>query len=197
VFASHDSAQIRDLSTRVMWLDGGRLRMLGGAEEVIGSFEMSMYDQTLAATPPGEERGGRLGSGQYEITGVDLTTRGGRPADSIPSGWPLSIDIDYRVHADVRSVIFGVSVHTERGERCFDISTDGTGLAVPGGRRRGRVRLSIDRLELVDGLHHVDVGIYAGDWSQALDYQWQARWIRVIGPRSRGPIAPPHVWELS
>jgi len=197
VFASHDSSQIRALSNRVMWLDGGRLRMLGAPEEVIGSFEMSMYDQTLAATPPGEERSGRLGSGEYEITSVDLTTREDRPANSIPSGWPLNIDITYRAHADVRHVIFGVSVHTERGERCFDVSTDGAGVAAPHGLRTGTARLSIERLDLVGGRYHVDAGIYTGDWSHALDYQWQARWMTVLGPRSRGPMAPPHSWGLS
>jgi hypothetical protein len=60
---------------------------------------------------------------------------------------------------------------------------------------KGRVVLDVDRLDLVSGSYHVDVGIYGPEWSEAFDYRWQDQWFEVIGQGSRGPIAPPHRWR--
>jgi len=42
VFVSHQMNQIRRLCTRVIWIDGGRLRMDGSAAEVVSSYESAM-----------------------------------------------------------------------------------------------------------------------------------------------------------
>jgi len=42
IFVSHQMNQIRRLCTRVIWIDGGRLRMDGPAAEVVSSYESAM-----------------------------------------------------------------------------------------------------------------------------------------------------------
>jgi lipopolysaccharide transport system ATP-binding protein len=42
VFVSHQMNQIRRLCTRVIWIDGGRLRMDGPTAEVVSSYESAM-----------------------------------------------------------------------------------------------------------------------------------------------------------
>lgn len=38
LFVSHSSEQVREICDRALWLDGGRVRMIGTADEVIHSF---------------------------------------------------------------------------------------------------------------------------------------------------------------
>lgn len=39
LFVSHSIAQIREMCSRVLWLEHGRVRMLGDAAEVCGCYE--------------------------------------------------------------------------------------------------------------------------------------------------------------
>jgi homopolymeric O-antigen transport system ATP-binding protein len=60
-----------------------------------------------------------------------------------------------------------VSVSREDGLICYDVTTGGDGHFLPELVGEGRIRLTIDRLDLVAGNYYVDVGAYEREWSYA------------------------------
>ena len=63
VLVSHQMNQIRRLCDRVAWVDGGRLRRVGNAGEVLAAYETAMFasDSTTEGTRQGPERAKFLG----------------------------------------------------------------------------------------------------------------------------------------
>jgi lipopolysaccharide transport system ATP-binding protein len=63
VLVSHQMNQIRRLCDRVAWVDGGRLRRVGSAGEVLAAYETDMFaaDPTTAGTRQGPEGAKFLG----------------------------------------------------------------------------------------------------------------------------------------
>lgn len=43
LLVSHDMDEIREFSDRVIWLDGGKVRMEGDAQEVVDAYERTLY----------------------------------------------------------------------------------------------------------------------------------------------------------
>lgn len=195
VVTSHFMDQIRRLCSRVVWLSGGQRRAIGATEEVVERYERAMTDNVPRETAA--DGAVRMGTGEVEITGVRLLDGDGRPTGRIVSGHGLVVEVEYLAHETVPDAIFGVSAHTEDGERCFDFSTAADGHVVGRLAASGCVRLHLDRLDLVGGRYRLDVGIYEADWDRPYDYRWRAYPFEVVGATSPGPLGPPHRWSLS
>jgi lipopolysaccharide transport system ATP-binding protein len=192
LLASHDLGQVRRLCDRAIWLEGGAIVARGSPEEVTGSYARAVHSVRKHPDQNGTEASteGR----QMNIGAVHLSTRDGPLDRPLPSGWPLRIGIAwYQERPATLSASFGVSLHNANGERCLDLVSPR--LETDGVTAEGMVVLEMDRLDLVAGHYHVDVGVYDPEWSETFDYRWQHQWLEVIGNGSRGPMAPPHRWR--
>lgn len=194
VVASHSMGELERLCTRALWLVEGNVEAIGPTAEVVERYR----DKMLLAVPTvsAGESGRRIGSGEVEIRAVRLLDRHGRETGRIASGQPLTVVVEYVCHAAVPAVIFGVSAHTRDGLRCFDLHTpDGSPVSPPAGGE-GRVRLTIERLDLAGGNYALDVGAYEANWTNPYDYHWHEYPLEVLSPMSTGPLLPPHRWSV-
>ena len=192
LLASHDLAQVRKLCHRAVWLDRGAVVAIGSPEEVTGSYARTAHARGGVVEQGQAEPA--VGPKQVSIKSVDMSSRDEPLDQPLPSGWPLSIALAWsQEQPTALSASFGVSIHNAKGERCLDLMSPP--LETDGVTSRGRVVLELDRLDLVAGRYHIDVGIYDPQWSGAFDYRWKHLWLDVIGNSSRGPIGPPHRWR--
>ena len=93
LFVSHNIGAVRALCKRVVWLETGRVKMIGDAEEV-----------TLRYLSGGAAAGGEItaqqhmrGSGHVRIVRAAVTTVNGSPKDSFLIGEPVRLKLDYAV----------------------------------------------------------------------------------------------------
>jgi len=210
VIVSHQVNQVRELCDEVLWLHNGHLVAHGDPEMVVGQYatEMSatkkrrlrsvVTDEGDADDPTFrvKKKAHRFGTKEMEITDVLLRTKTGDVVQSLPAGHPLTVEVVYQAPQPITDPIFNVVITRDR-QVCCAVNTNGEteALALSG---NGRFTLEFDRLDLVNGLYHVDVGIHAPDWSHAYDYHWHLYPLQITANdgSQKGVLRPPFRWRL-
>lgn len=122
LFVSHNMAAITRLCRWGIWLDQGRLRDFGTAEEIVGRYfaagvqalgELSFHDR------PGEAPGSEF----IRLQAVRLRAGDGQVTTSIDARSSLSVEIEYEVLRPAASLRVGFSLTAHDGTVVFS-STD-------------------------------------------------------------------------
>ena len=210
VIVSHQVTQVRELCDEVLWLHNGHLVAHGDPEMVVGQYstEMSLTKKRRlrsvvsndadADDPTFRARGKkhRFGTNEMEITAVLLRDKAGDVVRSLPAGEPLTVEVVYKAPKTIAEPIFNVVITRER-QVCCAVNTAGEeDVEVVAGN--GRFTLEFDRLDLVNGLYHIDVGIHAANWSHAYDYHWHLYPLEITANDGghKGVLRPPFRWRL-
>jgi lipopolysaccharide transport system ATP-binding protein len=207
---SHASAQIRALCDEVIYLRKGRLVAHGPTDETLALYETSATPGSLQPAskeaqsiplPTGkllQVNVNRFGSLEAEISSVAFLNEQGARTRTILSGGALCIEIFIRSEAAIRGTLAAVSIHLPDGTVVFDSNSDVGGLNLRETHDSSIVRLSIDRLDLIEGTYAVSVGIYAADWEYAYDFHSEAYPLAVIGlGTGKGFLNPPLKWSFA
>jgi lipopolysaccharide transport system ATP-binding protein len=210
VIVSHQVNQIRELCDEVLWLHNGHLVAHGDPEMVVGQYSTEMSStkkrrlrSVIASdgevddpTFRNKQKAHRFGTKEMEITEVLLRDNTGTAVQSLPTGHPLTVEVAYWAPQPIAAPIFNVVITRDR-QVCCAVNTNGEteARALSG---NGRFTLEFDRLDLVNGLYHVDVGIHATDWSHAYDYHWHLYPLQITAEVGghKGVLRPPFRWRL-
>ncbi|MBI4320984.1 MAG: ABC transporter ATP-binding protein [Chloroflexi bacterium] len=193
VLVSHDLSMVGNLCDRVCWLEGGRLRQVGETDEVVETYLAAIQGNGSALAKPSLGRAvnaagqlafglNRWGSQEVEIASVTLHDTKGARRRLFEAGQGMTLEIGYRRRSNVREAVFQLAFCREDGTRCFDVNTWADGVPIRGLDDDGRVRLSIDRIDLSAGTYTIDVGVYSPDWAQIYDFHWQSYSFDVFSP---------------
>jgi lipopolysaccharide transport system ATP-binding protein len=122
LFVSHDATDVKALCARCLWLEHGRMRRLGEADDVVARYLASTLNPRQRPEQPGvaeeqakaiatPEKGvHRFGNRAAEVTGISL------PGDPAHDSW-------LRMHVTAKSIIaapiVGFLVRNEKGENIF------------------------------------------------------------------------------
>jgi lipopolysaccharide transport system ATP-binding protein len=196
LLTSHVVTHVKRICSRSIWLQNGLVRLDGPTEQVMESYE-NMMRRDLPA--PEELAGGgmRIGTRRVEIVEARLLDRDGAPSTHIAGGAPVAIEMDYRAHERVPDAIVSVTLHEDgSGTPVVDVNTDAERVRVGELGGEGTLRLDLERLDLAPGIYHLDVGLYGAEWTEVLDYLWQAHTFEVVGDPAEGPLAPPRSWTV-
>ena len=199
LMASHDLAQVGGLCDEAIWLQAGRVRKSGPAEEVVAAYEDASRSETMERTPPPRARAGatgglelrrnRFGSQELRITNVRLNDA---PEARLEPG--ATLQLSARVEADEtpRRALLGVTVR--RAADSVELINEHVELGSVVADQE--VSLELVRLDLAPGSYLVDVGLYEIDWSYAYDYHWGVYRLDVAGRPSPGRLLhPPVRWS--
>ncbi len=161
LFVSHNSAAVASLCKRGVVLDGGRLVFDGTQTEALDYYGCL---NPVAVQQNGVE-GVRAGSGEVQITGVELRAPGGKPLGTARSGQDIELWLRFRRNVAGRwpGLCVRVHVETEFGTPVFvqfnDLSharvIDGPG-ELPAS---GAFVCSIPALPLAPALYHIETEI--------------------------------------
>jgi lipopolysaccharide transport system ATP-binding protein len=190
LFASHDLEQVEDQCSRAIWLDNGRIRARGDAEQVVGEYRDAMRTETFSRTPePGEGadqelelRTNRFGS--QEVTINDVSVMGSSDGEATTEvDETFSIDFTLRREGSpLPPPVISVAIfRAEDDVLCCQSSTDSDDIVVGEIRGEKRVAFRWDSMELLPGEYVIDVGVYKADWEYAYDFHWHAYRLRVVG----------------
>jgi ABC-type polysaccharide/polyol phosphate transport system ATPase subunit len=204
LFASHSLEEVAERCDEAIWLQYGRVRAAGPADEVVERYREAMKLDTLAITPEGPAEGGmefgtnRFGSQAVTIDAVRAFASDGLPLRELQPGQGMRVELDVRAQESAKPVVATVAISRladdvlcletsseELGSVPIDVSTDGV-----------RLELGFDRLDLNTGEYSLDVGVYEPGWSYAYDYQWHVHTFRVGGMLgTKGVVVPSSRWH--
>lgn len=169
VFVTHAVDRVRDVCSRAVCLDHGRVAFIGDSDEVVREFRKLIHGEAHLEAAPGEERGTR----EIEITSVDIHDGNGQVRQVFRAGDYLEVVIDVQADVPVRDPVVGIMIFDERGYAVFGTNTSRRGIDLGITKGKMRVRYMIDKLPLLDGTYSLTVGVTSRD-SRTV-YHWQER----------------------
>ena len=151
LFVSHQLAMVDNLCTNGLFLEQGRVRLLGSAREVIAAYAQRAIHR-------GEEslvdRPNRRGSGVIRFVRARLLTESGQPAEALVSGGTFQFELTIKNPSAnaLRSVHVSVGIDSALGQRITTWSTTYAGgdFAV-GAAPEFTVRIALPRVALIPG----------------------------------------------
>ncbi|HEX6548833.1 MAG TPA: ABC transporter ATP-binding protein [Candidatus Dormibacteraeota bacterium] len=196
VLVSHDLGTVRQMCDRVAWIEGGRLRQVGTAADVVDAYVDSVREEESRTEPDAASGTDRPA---IELGHVRLLDRAGHAVDSIEAGADLTVEIPYRVHRTVTEPVFGVAIHRGDGLYVYGTNTsvDGVGLGRLAGQ--GALRLSFPALDLLSGTYRVTVSILgsARPGAPVVDSHYQRYTFRARSAKGdQGLVRLDHEWEV-
>ena len=180
LFVSHAMGSIRSLCTEVLWLEKGRIRMMGAPADVINSYLESASDV--------EESGDlstlkRIWPGHGETLAVSAVhVNGGEP---VLHGEPLTLSVHFKLSRPAGDLAFEIGLNSLDGIRVLtlDSNLDGTHRSFSG-PHEGVITVRVPELNLQLGKYSVDVSVRSGE-QIGLDHLQACAWVSVLpGPRT-------------
>ena len=198
LFVSHDLPAVQRLCTRVLWLDGGRLRRDGPPREVTEAYFDAMIGSppddeaearaadetdaeagrpTPAPTAAGATAGHAVvaaGGSGARLTDVQLVDARGRPVLSVRGGERVTLRVDVdRGQALLRPVV-GFYVKDRFGQQLFGENTFAA-TAPPAGAASCRLRAHFTFVmpRLYPGQYLVAVAVADGTQADHVHHEWQ------------------------
>jgi len=213
VFVSHALALVEELSTRVLWLDRGRVRLVGEPRRVVDAYRQDVAEQESAnhradkeareqrpapaAANGGEDEPSRWGSRVAEISRLRLLGADGGERYHFASGEPVVFEIEAIAHQPQTDFVFGVALATPRGVEVWGTNSDLAGYEPAELAGEATARLVCPELRLAPGEYRVDVAVHARDGAP-YDYRRRLTAFTVTSDeRGVGIYFPEHRWEFS
>jgi ABC-type polysaccharide/polyol phosphate transport system ATPase subunit len=199
VLVSHTMPSILQHSTRVLWIDHGKVQAFGDPEETVERYLRSV--QAQAAPGSGAEPEARpVSDSPIRIAGVTLRDAAGRATDSIVYGQPASVDVAYSVDRPVDDPVVAVTFQDVRGYPLGSLTSRLDGLRLDAAEGDGVVRLVLSPVLFTRGSYGVTVAIHDSRIQRYYDLKASAAKFMVEGPSvaSRevsGHVIYPHRWE--
>jgi hypothetical protein len=139
----------------------------------------------------------RWGSREIEIDNVRMFDAAGREKYIFKADEPLAIQFDVEAHAVESDFVFGIGVYNGEGISCYGSNTLLENYAPRRIQGRGRVRLTVPALGLVNGTYFLDIAVHKRD-GYPFDYHHFQYTFRVVSShRDVGIARIPHRWEFS
>ena len=192
LIVTHQLDLVERFCDAALWLDRGVVRAEGDPKRVVDAYllDVARSDRPSAASAQ------RWGSGEVQIAAVTLHGPSGA-ADVFESGSPLELRFRVRASQPTTDFVFGFAIFNADGVCCY-----GTNTQLEGGRPGelsgdADVRLSIERLDLVEGTYTLDVAVHRENGAP-YDYHRKLHTFRVTSRvKDIGVYRPRHRWQFS
>jgi len=201
LFVSHSLDQVQRLSRRAVWLDEGRVRAIGPADEVVIDYLSRGWrseEIRLLDTGDAHGRGRRWGSGEAVITGTEFLDASGRKARAFRTGQPFTARIHYLAHQPIRRPAFGVAIYRADGTHVTGPNTARSGYEIEVIDGEGTVDYVIDALPLLPGRYEFTAAIYDYHSVHPYDHQHRAYSFEILPGgtvEKEGVVHIPCRWE--
>jgi lipopolysaccharide transport system ATP-binding protein len=176
LFVTHNMAAVRALCTAGILLEEGRVKCFGSADEAVERYiaggELSAYNGVIADNLPRA-----YSTGEAKLRRVHLEGKSGNPIQTLLTGEPLQIRIEWEVFGPLSAAIIEVGIMDSEGRQITQsLSSDQHGDFDPMPAGRHQIHLRIDevffpgRYSLLAGIHKKD-GTTIDFVERALDFE--------------------------
>jgi lipopolysaccharide transport system ATP-binding protein len=200
LFVSHNLGAVKNLCTRAVLLDGGRVKGIGTTDDIIRQYLDGLVDE--AAGIRLGDRDDRLGNGSVRLQAVEIRNAQGQSAGAVQTGDAFHIDFHYTSARPLDDMSVAWNVRDELGQPLFRASSYDTNQEHRDFPASGRVRCTVPRLPLVPGRYHATVEIRVH--GVVADYL-QSAFVLIVEPgdfygtgrvNAHSPVLLDHTWQL-
>ncbi|MFN2608175.1 MAG: ABC transporter ATP-binding protein [Acidimicrobiales bacterium] len=152
VLVSHGLGPLRSLCDQAAWLDGGELRAVGDAAEVIDDYIGESHGDRQTSD---SGQGSRWGSGEGRIERIELLDAEDRPVTNVRSGSPVTLRFSWSTSQPLSKAVIGLAIHNLEGVLVTGCNTRETAALPQVVEGRGHVDYRIDSLALLPDAYDV------------------------------------------
>lgn len=183
VIVSHSLAQVEQICERSIWIDGGKIRMVGSPNEVHPQYLEYMGQKRRPIKPAAaaaksdpdknaenpEEKGTAACITKAELIGEESSDSG-----KFRTGERVTLKIHYKaVPEKLNGVLVGLIFFRNDKLQCYGTNTQRERLTEFTLKEEGVITCEFDKLNLVSGSYWIDIALRAKDMF-AYDYKAQA-----------------------
>ncbi|MEY4401352.1 MAG: hypothetical protein RL072_1217 [Actinomycetota bacterium] len=192
---SHSLGLVQQLCNTVVWLEKGRVKMVGDANDVIASYTGNTYGNFTQVDAGSKTR---WGTGDAQVTQVALVDTNEQPLDTIQSGGEIRVAIEINSHVRLESPVVHVKLETVTGELVWATSTQRGTATLRMLDGPGRAVLHAPSVPLAEGTYYVSVVIT--DATGGTEYDHCQHWakLHVSGGQANdsGIVSMPSTWSI-
>lgn len=209
IMVSHDLTAVERWSDEALWLEDGVIRERGSPRRVIDLYRQCITQQEGRAIAAESPRGTdevrqaattvvqhRCGNRDVEIVAVKMLDSSRQERYAYRSGEPTCVCLHYKVHRGVREPVFGIAILRSDGLRCYGTNTAIDGVSLPPLGHEGTVEVSLERLDFIEGIYYLDVGVQAKDGQPYDQHHRLYAFIVTSELRDTGVVQIPHHWTI-
>lgn len=183
LLVTHSLPHVQEMCSRALWLNRGKLMMLGTPQEVVTRY--LQHNTTEEAKRLAEIQDQDLQEleekvKEIRIAHVKITNSADEEQTIFTTGEPLKIHIQYETQRPVESPIFGIGVYRHDGVHVTGPNTDFANCPLPTLSGVGTVVYTIPSLPLLSGLYEFSIAIADKSYLIIHDFHARAFPIRVV-----------------
>ena len=198
VFISHNLNAVQRICDRAIFLSNGAVIQDGEVEPVIRAYRQQFIQrerEQFQASLQREQANGGASRG-LRITDVQLRDAAGAPTDSLQTGEPARIEVNYVCARRIEYPVVSISIERMDGLLCYEASTRAGGVATQPLEGQGVITLRFQALNLLPNAYRVSVEVGEAGSSAPLDLRRQGCFFTTTSSRSeRGAVRLDHAWD--
>jgi ABC-type polysaccharide/polyol phosphate transport system ATPase subunit len=192
LFVSHDMGAVKSMCQWVVLMDKGEILEQGTAEKVADEYlkrAKARGNERMSAINRGTSAYPRWGSGEIEVTGIEIVGADGKPAHAFSTGEPFTVRLRWTAHKDSKEPVFGLGLYRSDGTYVNGSNHQwrDTPIHVRDVRagESGEVEMRADALQLLQGQYYLTTFVYdhAKASPTAIDHREHALTFEVLDPR--------------
>lgn len=151
VLVSHDYEMIRNMTSKALLLDHGRVQAWSSTREVTRHYRKMLFEEEArlwagtdagalpAVRPEHQEPAPSFGIGGATITGVRILGANGQPCSVFATGEPISIEIATQIDTRLDHLNIGVVIRTLEGLKIYSWGSFNQDIAIWAGIEQGKI----------------------------------------------------------
>lgn len=171
IFVSHGLSQVQQLCEKAVWIDRGEVKTIGPSAEVITQYtgESLNADRRIEG-----EIGERWGSGEAQITGLQLLDAAGAQLAYATTFRPMTIRINFTTHLPVENPVFGVRISHIDGKNVWGTNTKRRAVVIPRISGSGYIDLELPHVPFLEGTYELTAAISDNSEVHVFDH-WEKK----------------------
>jgi hypothetical protein len=137
-------------------LEKGELRSIGDGYKIVGEYQGVSHNAKVRVEG---QIGERWGSGEAEITKVELLDQDLNPKEMFVTGRPLTIRINLDAHVPITDAVVGIRITHLHGTNVWGTNTKRRAFSIPRIHGTSSVDLLIDSLPLLEGTYDLTIAL--------------------------------------
>jgi ABC-2 type transport system ATP-binding protein len=172
VLVSHGLGSVEQLCETAAWLDHGQVMAIGPSADVISQYRGDSHE----ATKNPDEIGSRWGSGEIQISRVELLDGSGGAVEHPRTLDPFTIRVHVTAHAPIQDTVLVAKIDHVGGHTVWQSSTRRNGVSIGRIENTATVDLAFPALPLLEGAYELTLAIT--NQTEIQPYDWWERRIR-------------------
>ena len=195
VLVSHGLSDVEQLCNTVAWLEKGSLRAIGDGYQIVSEYQGVSHNARVRVEG---EIGERWGSGEADITKVELLDSDENSKSIFATGKPMTIRVHFDAHVPISDPVVGIRITHLHGANIWGTNTKRRAFALPNIIGKGSVDLEIDSLPLLEGTY--DLTIALSDHAEVHPFDhWEKRIrfdVRQYDTFDEGIVSIESTWKI-